>query len=75
MRQPKMTAGELRAVRKMLNMTQGELAARLGISRISVNHWEKDKLVKGIPDWVVDRLEQLGTAREQNLWDDDDEDT
>ncbi len=46
----------LRAIRERLCLTQAQLAARLGVSRISYSKWENGQLAKGIPQWVPEKL-------------------
>lgn len=38
-----MTSEEIKQLRKRLNMTQEELANKLGVSRQTVYHWEKNQ--------------------------------
>lgn len=42
-----MTGAELRAARKAMGMTQAALAARVGVSRDTVQYWEAKAVVKG----------------------------
>lgn len=48
-----------KAIRLKLGMTQAEMAVALGISRVSVNHMETNKLRKGIPDRIPAKLAEL----------------
>jgi transcriptional regulator with XRE-family HTH domain len=38
-----MTGKEVQRLRKRLGLTQGELAQRMGVSRVSVGRWETDQ--------------------------------
>jgi len=46
-------------VRKVLGLSQQELAYALGLSRVTVNKMERGRLRRGIPDNVADHLMAL----------------
>lgn len=56
-----MTAAELIAARKALRLSQAALAARLGISRVTVARWETN--ARPIPPYLDLAMKQL--AQEQ----------
>jgi predicted transcriptional regulator len=54
-----LTPAELRGRRRVLGLTQADLAAVLDLSANTVARWERGELRVGRPGWVVRRLEQL----------------
>lgn len=53
-----MSPDEFRKIRKAAGLTQGEMAKRLGVSRLTICNWEGAKF--RIPDDVLDRLAATG---------------
>lgn len=58
---PEVTGAMLRSARKALDLTQGELAARIGASAESVSRWERSE--RPMEPWVP--LAVLNLVREQ----------
>jgi putative transcriptional regulator len=50
------TGADLASLRRMLRLTQAELAARLGISLDSIRNWEQDRCQPDGPARVLLRL-------------------
>ena len=44
----------LREIRERLNLTQGDVAARVGCTRAAVSHWECGRQLP--PLWMIPRL-------------------
>jgi DNA-binding transcriptional regulator YiaG len=52
-----MTPADLRQARNRLGLTQGELAARLGVARVSVTRWETGE--RRLPSMLILALKEL----------------
>ena len=53
-----MTANEFMLFRRSLKMTQGDMANALGVSRFTVNNWEREKFA--VPRDIVERIAAKG---------------
>ncbi|NQW47354.1 MAG: helix-turn-helix domain-containing protein, partial [Planctomycetes bacterium] len=66
---PEDYAERIRRMRKRLGLTQKQMAARLGMSHITVCRWEKGLIEPSAPSWQqlrrLDENEELGSAKEE----------
>jgi predicted transcriptional regulator len=77
-----MTPADLTRRRTALGLSQGQLAQRLRVTRVSVCKWENGHMTKGVPRWVKYALDELEAtspkparliASDAHLWEHEDE--